>query len=111
MMVDPSLARDAADASALASILVSNGPAGVRLTGRAAALADVDLKAAMTIEKSGRSGKMSTRQGGSFSLKAGEEADVATAGLSMAPGDRLSVELRLTSDGREISTATLSVGH
>lgn len=98
------------EAAALGSIVVSTSSTGVKLTGRAAALSDVELDALMSIEKSGASGRMSTSQGGSFSLKAGESADVATVGISMAPGDKLSVELTLKSDGRELSSSTLSVG-
>lgn len=109
-MTNSATAQDIAEAAALGSIGVTTSETGVKLTGRAAALSDVEVDALMSIEKSGASGRMSTSQGGSFSLKAGESVDVATVGISMAPGDKLSVELTLKSDGRELSSSTLSVG-
>ncbi|MCP3054450.1 MULTISPECIES: curli-like amyloid fiber formation chaperone CsgH [Aurantimonas] len=109
-MTNAAMAQGIAKAAALGSIVVTTSETGVKLTGRAAALSDVEVDALMSIEKSGASGRMSTSQGGSFSLKAGESADVATVGISLTPGDKLSVELTLKSNDRELSSSTLSVG-
>jgi hypothetical protein len=63
----------------------------------------------MTIEKSGPSGRTSTTQGGAVTLAAGQAGDVATVGLSMTPGDQLSVELVVSADGKEVSRSRMSV--
>ncbi|SKA26824.1 curli-like amyloid fiber formation chaperone CsgH [Consotaella salsifontis] len=93
--------------SALATIAIEPTDTGVRLTGKAVALAAVSLDAKMTIERTGTAGRTATSQGGAFQLKAGERADVASVGLSMAPGDRLSVELVLSVDGQPIARSVV----
>lgn len=63
----------------------------------------------MIVTKTGLSGRVSTTQGGEFALAAGESADVATVGLSTSPGDRLTVDLTLTSGERVLSTSRLTI--
>ncbi len=96
--------------SAIASIAVEGGSGTVRLTGHALGLSPGHVEARMTIKKSGASGQTSTTQGGAFDLSAGQDAVVATVGLSIAPGDRLEVDLVLTSSQQEVSRSTLNVG-
>lgn len=104
------MAQNSTKTAALGSIVVTTSSTGVNLTARAIAWDDIEIDVLMSIEKTGTSGRMSTSQGGSFSLKAGESTDVATVGVSIAPEDKLSVELRLISNDRELSVSTLSVG-
>ena len=63
----------------------------------------------MVVTKKGASGRVSTTQGGDFALSAGDSADVAHVGLSMAPGDQVVVELSLTSGDRVLSTSRLAI--
>ncbi len=100
-------ASRAAEPGAIAAIAVEPTKDGVRLTGRAVALAAVTVDAKMTIERSGSAGRTSTSQGGSFTLEQGESADVASVGLSMAAGDALSVELVLSAGGETIARSTV----
>ncbi|WP_156421550.1 curli-like amyloid fiber formation chaperone CsgH [Aureimonas sp. AU40] len=95
---------------AIASIVVEPGAGTVRLTGRALGLSNGHVEARMMIEKSGPSGRTSTTQGGEFELSVGQDAVVATVGLSLSPGDKLDVDLVLTNGEREISRSRLNVG-
>lgn len=96
--------------AAVASIAVEASQAGVTLRGQALALSAGRFETSMRIEKSGPSGRTSTTQGGALSLAAGEAGTVATVGLSLAPGDTLSIELVVTAGGQVVSTSQLSVG-
>ncbi|SMC93336.1 hypothetical protein SAMN06297251_11338 [Fulvimarina manganoxydans] len=97
------------DASAAASIAVSPRDDGLTLIGKAHALTNAEGQARMIVTKTGLSGRVSTTQGGEFALAAGESADVATVGLSTSPGDRLTVDLTLTSGERVLSTSRLTI--
>jgi hypothetical protein len=95
---------------AIAVIEVELATGGATLTGRAIALADCQFSASMTVERSGRAGSMKVVQGGSFHLEKGQAAKVATVGLSLSAGDKLDVELVLSSEGHEIAASSLRVG-
>lgn len=95
---------------AIATIEVEPGTSGITLTGRALALTDCQFTASMTVERSGQAGHTKTVQGGSFHLNKGQGAKVATVGLSLSAGDSLSVELVLSSQGRQVAMSSLHVG-
>ena len=97
------------DMTVAASIAVLTRTDGLTLVGRAQALTDADGAARMVVTKKGASGRVSTTQGGDFALSAGDSADVARVGLSMAPGDQVVVELSLTSGDRVLSTNRLAI--
>ena len=97
------------DMTVAASIAVLTRTDGLTLVGRAQALTDADGEARMVGTKKGASGRVSTTQGGDFALSAGDSADVAHVGLSMAPGDQVVVELSLTSGDRVLSTSRLAI--
>ena len=97
------------DMTVAASIAVLTRTDGLTLVGRAQALTDADGEARMVVTKKGASGRVSTTQGGDFALSAGDSADVAHVGLSMAPGDQVVVELSLTSGDRVLSTGRLAI--
>lgn len=97
------------DMTVAASIAVLTRTDGLTLVGRAQALTDADGEARMVVTKKGASGRVSTTQGGDFALSAGDSADVAHVGLSMAPGDQVVVELSLTSGDRVLSTSRLAI--
>lgn len=78
----------AAQATAVATIEVMGTANGVRISGRALALSAGRFDAELRIEKDGRAGRTATTQGGSVTLEAGRSADIATVGLSLAPGSR-----------------------
>lgn len=108
MSAGPSHAQ--AEPAAVASIVAERSVGGVRLSARVLALGAGDFDARMRIEKSGPSGRLSTTQGGAAKLEAGGEGVVATVGLSMAPGDTLSVDLVVSSGGRDVAHSRLTVG-
>jgi hypothetical protein len=96
--------------AAVAAIAVEPSDNGILLVGKAVALAPASIDARMTIERSGSGGRMSTSHGGAFTLEKGSSVDVASVGLSMAPGDRLSVELVLSKKGQPIARSVVEVG-
>lgn len=111
LMSASSAAQAAGPAAAVAVIDVEAAPNGVRISGRALALSAGRFEATMRVEKSGPAGRSNTTQGGSATLDAGKSSSVATVGLSVAPGDRLEVELVLTGEnGAEVARNTLVVG-
>jgi len=95
---------------AVATIQVEPGAAGITLTGRAVALARCQFTASLTVERSGQSGHIKTKQGGEFAVEKGRVAEIATLAISMTPEDSLAVELTLSFAGRQIATSSLRVG-
>ncbi|WP_099864397.1 curli-like amyloid fiber formation chaperone CsgH [Pararhizobium haloflavum] len=91
---------------ALAAVSIEPGDGGVTIVGRATALEGGRYEARMVIEKSGTSGRTSTRQGAHLDLAAGESADVARVGLSLQAGDSLAVTVEVMEDGAVVSRAT-----
>ncbi|KTQ96434.1 hypothetical protein NS365_03135 [Aureimonas ureilytica] len=108
LMASPLHAQDAP--VAIASIAVEGGAGMVRLTGHALGVTAGHVDARMTIEKGGASGRTSTTQGGALDLAAGQDATVASVGLSIGAGDHLTVDLVLMDGEREVSRSRLSVG-
>lgn len=87
---------------AVGEILFSHAAQSITITGRILAVTAGDFDVAMTLEKVGPSGRTSTRQHGSFSLLAGEKADVATLAISMNTEDNISVDLDVLANGSVI---------
>lgn len=95
----------------LASISMDHTPSGLTIAARAHALTGGDYEADMRIEKDGPSGTMSTRQGNALTLAAGDTADIARVGLSLAPGDSLSIRVDIYHDGELIAETTAETAH
>ena len=96
--------------TALPMIEVEATENGVAVIGRVVALTDGNYTSRMTIERTGTSGKTATTQGADSLLDAGQTANVARVGLSMAPGDALVVEMVVSADGQRIASTSLTVG-
>ena len=94
----------------VASIEATASGNGVRFVGRVLALSEGRFDARMTIEKTGTSGRTSTSQGGAVTLVAGASADIATTTLSLAPGDQVSIDLVLSTDGQAVASSRLVIG-
>lgn len=93
-------------AQAVGEIVFSEAGDSITITGRVLAVTAGDFDVAMTLEKLGPSGRTSTRQHGSFSLLAGEKADVATLAVSLYAEDHISVDLDVLANGLVIWHAT-----
>jgi len=91
---------------AVGEILFSETAGATTITGRVLAVTAGDYDVAMTLEKIGPSGRTSTRQQGSFSLLAGEKADVATLAISLNAEDNISVDLDVLANGLVVWHAT-----
>ena len=62
----------------------------------------------LVISRKGQAGTVSSQQGGTFEIGAGQVTDVARVSVSYSDGDRLDVTLTLSRDGNIISRSTLS---
>ena len=101
----PAMAAGASGQSAIARIDVERSGGNLVVSGGALALSDGDFSAMLSVDKHGKSGTISSKQGGKLSLKAGESGSVARIGLSYQPGDRIEVTLDVTVGGRSVSEA------
>jgi len=101
----------AGDAScAFAIIDVQPAEAGVTVAARAFALAPLDVEAEMVIERKGKSGTVSTRQGRHLSLQPGTVEDIARTGVNFNDGDIIAVTVLLKRDGVVLAESTMSAG-
>lgn len=108
-MTSPLPAASLGAPAAVATITVTRSESGLLVTGGALALAPGDYEAAMSIDKSGKSGSMTTKQAGKLSLSAGESGSIAKVGLSYAPGDKVDIRLDVTAGGKPVSQAHTSI--
>lgn len=93
---------------ALALIGIEQRENGIEIVGSALSLSEAELTGEMEISRRGSSGSVTTRQGGTLSLSAGETGDVARVGISFQPGDHLTVTMTLKQNGNIISEASIS---
>lgn len=96
--------------AAIGWLSVEPSSSGVLIVGHVLGLAKGEVKATMTISRSGKSGSTRTSQSNDVSLEPGKTAALSRTGLSFAPGDRLDVELTLSSNGRTISKSRVETG-
>jgi hypothetical protein len=106
----PAMAQDAHGVAALGWLSVEPSASGVLIVGHVLGLTAGDVNATMTIARSGKSGTTRTSQSNRVSLKPGTAETLSRTALSFAPGDHLSVELKLAHEGRTISTSRIETG-
>ncbi|MDY8108314.1 curli-like amyloid fiber formation chaperone CsgH [Fulvimarina sp. 2208YS6-2-32] len=106
LMGQPAAARDA---MALAAIAVEPGAGAVTIVGQVVALAPGRYGGRLTVDRSGASGTVTSKQGGSAELRAGEVSSMARVDLSLSPGDGLEVSFVVLSDGVEIASSKMTV--
>jgi hypothetical protein len=87
-------------------------PAGgqLRITGRAFAPDGGSVEYTLQIQRSGRSGNTSTKQGGKAEIQAGEIATLSTTSVNLQPQDQLAVLLTVSRGGQVLATSGIHVG-
>lgn len=87
-------------------------PAGkqIEISGRAYALEGAHVDYSLQIERTGKSGKTATRQGGRADIEAGEVAKLSTTSVNIGSGDHLAISLTLSSGGKIVSTSAVQLG-
>lgn len=105
----PAMAGDE-QMSALPTIILSNSEGSLSVEAGVLALADGKVDGQMSLDRSGPSGTVSTRQGRSMELAAGESATISQTGISFSPGDTIEISVILTVDGTVIGEANMRAG-
>lgn len=104
----PTIAAADGDTSVLPMIELRHVDGGLEIAGKALALSESNVSGELVINRSGQGGTVSSQQGGTLELAAGQVADVAKVNLSYADGDKLDVTLTLRRNGIFIARSTLS---
>jgi hypothetical protein len=95
-------------------IEVTQPPGGgkdqIAITGRAHGLSALSGQYALSISRGPKGNVAKTRQGGKFTVAAGESATLSRTTVNVAPTDNLVIELTITVDGKEVFSATLKSG-
>ena len=88
-------------------------PAGgqLRITGRAFAPEGGNVEYTLQIQRSGRSGNTTTKQGGKAEIQAGQVATLSTTSVNLQPQDQLAVLLTLSRGGQVLATSGIHVGN
>jgi hypothetical protein len=83
----------------------------VTIVGRALALEPISGQYALVVGRSGKGGTSTSRQGGAFSVAAGENAVLSRTSINIAPAEVVTIELKLFVDNNEVfSTVMKSAG-
>lgn len=85
----------------------ARGAGIVTITGHAYALDAAEGRFTLSVARTGKGGKASSSQSGAFKLDAGEDKPLSTTSINVAPGETLTIELKLLSGGSEVFSATL----
>lgn len=82
----------------------------LQITGRAYTMEAANIDYSLQVQRSGRSGNTTTKQGGKADMQAGRVTVLSTTSINIQPQDQLAVLLTLTSSGQIISTSAIQVG-
>jgi hypothetical protein len=85
----------------------ARGAGIVTITGHAYALSPAEGRFTLAVARAGKGGKTNSSQSGAFKLDAGEDKPLSTTSINVAPGEALTIELKLFSGGSEVFSATL----
>jgi hypothetical protein len=102
------LAEDAG--SAFAVIDIQPAEAGITVAGKAFSLLSIEVEAEMLIERKGKSGTVSTRQGRVLKLKPGTTENIAQTGVNFGEGDTIAVTVLLKQAGVVVAESTATAG-
>ncbi len=81
----------------------------IEITGHALALDAVSgMDFTFTLRRQNKGSNSSTRQSGQFDLAPGEARILSSTSINLEPGDELTIELKLSDHGKEVSSATLN---
>ena len=97
-------------ASAIPVIAISAKPGGIEIAASVLGFAEEKLTGEVSIDRTGKSGTVATRQSRDLALAPGESASIATTGISFGEGDTLSVRVTLSRRGEVVGEATVSMG-
>ena len=82
----------------------------LQITGRAWSGTARSIDYSLQIQRTGRSGKTTSKQGGRADLVAGEVAGLSVTTVNIAPQDQLAVLLTISSGGQVLATSGIHVG-
>ncbi len=82
----------------------------VQITGRAWSAEAAKVDYTLQIQRIGRGGNTSTRQGGRADVDPGKVATLSTTSVNIQPQDELAVLLTISSGGQVIATSAIHVG-
>ena len=87
-------------------------PAGglIQITGRAYSPDETHIDYMLQIQRSGRSGNTTTKQGGGADIQGGRIAALSTTSVNMQPDDQLAILLTVMRGGQVLATSGIQVG-
>ncbi|MEP9374473.1 curli-like amyloid fiber formation chaperone CsgH [Mesorhizobium sp. KR1-2] len=104
----PTIAAAGGDNAVLPMIELRHIDGSLEIVGKALALSDSNVSGELVINRSGQAGTVSSQQGGTLELIAGQVANIAKVNVSYADGDKLDVTLILSRDGIFVARSILS---
>jgi hypothetical protein len=84
-----------------------SGKEQVTIVGRALALQPMSGQFALVVSRSGKGGTSTSRQGGAFSVAAGENAVLSSSSINISPADVVTIELKLFVDNNEVFSTVM----
>jgi hypothetical protein len=84
-----------------------SGKDQVTVVGRALALEPISGQYALVVSRSGKGGTSISRQGGAFSVTAGENAVLSTSSINISPAEVVTIELKLFVDNNEVFSTVM----
>jgi hypothetical protein len=81
--------------------------ASITIVGHAYAAAEISGRFVLAVSRSGKGGSAQTSQSGAFQLSAGQQKALSTTAINLAPGQSVSIELKLMSGSTEVSSVLI----
>lgn len=82
----------------------------LQITGRAWSAQEVAIDYVLQIQRSGRSGSTTSKQGGKAVLRPGETAVLSASSVSSQPQDQFAALLTIYRDGQVLATSAMHTG-
>ncbi|MBS3651487.1 hypothetical protein KEU06_22990 [Pseudaminobacter sp. 19-2017] len=95
---------------AFAVIDIQPAEAGITVAGKAFSLLPIEVEAEMLIERKGKSGTVSTRQGRALKLEPGTTENIAQTGVNFGADDTIAVTVLLKQAGVVVAESTATAG-
>jgi hypothetical protein len=84
-----------------------SGKDEVTIVGRALALEQISGQYTLVVSRSGKGGASNSRQGGAFSVDAGENAILSRSSINLSPAEVVTIELKLFVDNNEVFSTVM----
>jgi hypothetical protein len=84
-----------------------SGKDEVTIVGRALALEQISGQYTLVVSRSGKGGTSNSRQGGAFSVDAGENAILSRSSINLSPAEVVTIELKLFVDNNEVFSTVM----